>query len=275
MEEIKPVLKWAGGKQNLLSDLNKVFEMFDYKEHCFFDVFAGGGSVSFYLNNKSTVMNDINPELINVYNVIKQNPAELICELKEHKKNHSENYYYQIRNLDRNNEYKSMSNIKKAARTIYLNRTCFNGLTRYNKNGFFNVPIGRYKNPSIVMEDRITAINKFLNENDVVILNDDFETVCERCLKGDLIYFDPPYDYEKDGFTDYTKEGWSREDLKRLKELCDKLIYKECHVVISNNDTKYVNELFGDYKIKHIKAHRFINPKGCNRNNASEVIIYG
>lgn len=274
MSELKPVLKWAGGKQNLLQELNKVFDLFDFKDHTFFDVFVGGGSVFLNVQNRKVVINDYNRELINVYKTIRDCPSELIKVLKKHNKNNSKDYYYFIREQDRKKNFNNKSDIEKAARTIYLNRMCFNGLMRYNKNGYFNVPIGRNINPNIAMEDRIYALNNYLNNNDVDILCGDFAEACSKCRKGDIIYFDPPYDYEKEGFTSYTKVGWSRDDLDRLKLLCDKLVKKGCHVVVSNNDTKYVNEIFKEYNIKHIKAHRFINSDIKSRKNADEVIIY-
>lgn len=272
-----PILKWAGGKRKLIPNIKQHLNIEELEGHTLFEPFIGGGALSFNLLHNSIVINDLNEELVNVYNQIKSNPAELVRLLKIHKKNNSKDYYYSIRNLDRLPEFSSMSNVKKAARTIYLNRVCYNGLYRVNSKGQFNVPYGRYAHPEIVFEEKIYELNGYLNNNDVLILNGDFEAAVASAKSGDIIYFDPPYDYENDGFTSYTKNGFSRNDLKRLKSVCDKLITKGCKVIISNNDTTFVNELFSDpcYSIDHILASRMINCDGAKRKAAKEVIIYG
>lgn len=271
---MEPILKWAGGKRKLLTKLNEVFNLYDYEHHTFYDAFVGGGSVFLGLENNQTVINDYNKDLINVYKVIKNNPLELIDALKKHKKNHSRSYYYQIRNIDTQDKYEKLDSIDRAARTIYLNRTCFNGLTRYNKKGHFNVPFGEYKDPKIIFENRIKSISEYLNNNNVTILNLDFEEAVKNAKKGDLVYFDPPYDYENDGFTSYTEAGWTRNDLERLKIVCDKLTKKGCHIVLSNNDTSFVNDLFNAYKIEHIQVGRTISSKNTSRKKVGEVIVH-
>ncbi len=274
---MEPILKWAGGKRKLIPYIKQHININELDGHTLYEPFIGSGALSFNLLHSNVVINDLNGELINVYNQIKNNPAELVKLLKEHKINNSKEYYYIIRNLDRLPSFSSMSDVQKAARTIYLNRVCYNGLYRVNSKGQFNVPYGRYAHPEIVFEDKIYEINRYLNNNDVKILNCDFAEAVSAAKNGDIIYFDPPYDYENDGFTSYTKNGFSRDDLKRLKLLCDKLIKKGCRIILSNNDTAFVNELFSspNYSIEHVFASRMINCDSTKRKPAKEVIIYG
>lgn len=278
---MKPFLKWAGGKRQLLPYIKKYINKKKIGKHKYYEPFLGGGSIFFDLAHENSSINDLNEEIINCYNVIKENPDELVELLKLHAEAHCKEYYYKIRSLDREEDYKFMDNITKAARTIYLNRTCFNGLYRVNKNGFFNTPIGRYVNPLICDEENINEISYFLNNNDVTIMSKSFEFAVEKCEKGDWIYFDPPYDYENSGFVGYVKEGFSHEDLVKLKEVCDELVKKGCYVLVSNNDTEFVRQTFNssDYEIiystKTIKANRNINSKASKRKKVDEVLIYG
>lgn len=278
---MKPFLKWAGGKRQLLPYIKKYINKKKIGKHKYYEPFLGGGSIFFDLAHENSIINDLNEEIINCYNVIKENPDELINILKLHAEAHCKEYYYKIRSLDREEDYKLMDNISKAARTIYLNRTCFNGLYRVNKNGFFNTPIGRYVNPLICDEENINEISYFLNNNDVTIMSKSFEFAVEKCEKGDWIYFDPPYDYENSGFVGYVKEGFSHDDLVKLKEVCDELVKKGCYVLVSNNDTEFVRQTFNssDYEIiystKTIKANRNINSKANKRKKVDEVLIYG
>lgn len=276
---MEPILKWAGGKRLLLPKICKYINAETLNGHYLYEPFFGGGSLTFSLEYSKTHINDFNTELINVYNVIKTDPYNLIKVLLEHKNNHSKEYYYKIRNIDRTPEYQTLSNVERAARTIYLNKTCYNGLYRVNNLGNYNVPIGKQTNTDIVMENRILNLSNFLNNKNIVITSQDFELAVASAKKGDVIYFDPPYDYEieSNGFTSYNSSGFTRDDLRRLKTVADKLIRKGCHVLISNNDTEFVNDLFNDdkYSIEHILAHRFINCKATHRTNIGEVLIYG
>ena len=279
---MKPFLKWAGGKRQLLPYIKEFINKENIGDGTYYEPFLGGGSIFFDLSYKTCVINDFNEEIINTYKVIKKSPKKLIDELKVHTKNHCKEYYYQVRALDRDLEkFNAMSNIEKAARTIYLNRTCYNGLYRVNRNGFFNTPMGRYVNPLICDEENIMEISKFLNDNDIKISSLDFEKAVATAKTGDWIYFDPPYDYEDGGFVNYVKEGFGHKELERLKKLCDCLISRGCNVLISNNDTKFVRELFSSnsnyeivYETKTIKANRNITSKK-ERKKVDEVLIYG
>lgn len=277
---MEPILKWAGGKRQLLNELKSIIEPLLNGANTYFEPFIGGGSVAFSLEYSNLVMNDYNEELINVYKIIKSNPNELIELLKEHKSLHSKEHYYEVRSLDRKSEiYDNMSNIQKAARIIYLNKTCYNGLYRVNSKGFYNVPLGRStaQNQDIVMEEKIFALSKYLNKKGIKIKRGDFSKAISSAVAGDVIYFDPPYDYEGDGFSTYNKNGFTQDDLLRLKKTCDQLVERGCHIIVSNNDTKFVRKCFSEecYKIRKVVAKRYINCDGKNRSKADEVIIYG
>lgn len=279
---MEPILKWAGGKRLLLPEIIKHIDFDELRKNnaTYYEPFVGGGALCFYAEYSKVVINDFNSDVINVYKVIKNNHKKLISELKllETKFNNDSNFYYEIRALDRDKDiYSSLSNVQRAARTIFLNKTCYNGLYRVNSKGQYNVPIGRYKKVDIVNEEKITLMHNYLKNNDVIIRNDDFAKVVEDAKNGDLVYFDPPYDYEPSGFTSYNPAGFDKNDTRRLKQVCDDLIKKGCFVIISNNDTKYINELFSEefYSIYHITAHRFINRNGQSRNSAREVVICG
>lgn len=281
---MRPFLKWAGGKRQILSYIKKYINNEVMNENAtYYEPFVGGGSLFFDLARNNSVINDFNSEIVNVYKVIKEHPVGLIRMLKTYQKNDSEAYYYFIRNMDKNPSFEKMGKVKKAARTIYLNKTCFNGLFRVNRDGYFNTPRGKYSNPLICDAENIREISKFLNQNNIQILNCDFEDSCPNAKEGDYIYLDPPYDYEDEsGFVSYNAQGFSRQDLARMKNFCDKLIELGCKVLISNNDTSYVRRLFaGDnyeivYEINQVDANRNINSSGGKRaSKVKEVLIYG
>lgn len=282
INKMKPFLKWAGGKRQLLPYIQEYINKVSLKGKTYFEPFLGGGSVFFNIGYKKCIVNDLNEELINCYKIVRDNPEELISALKKHKKNHNKDYFYKIRSLDRDEKvYKKLTNIEKAARTIYLNKTCFNGLYRVNKKGQFNTPIGRYADPLVCDEETIRDASKYLKNEGIKFLSCDFVESVSEAKKGDWIYFDPPYDYEDTGFVGYSKEGFSHDDLLRLRQLCDNLIEKGCNVLISNNDTKFVRKTFEAdkyeiiYSTKIIKANRNINSKGSRRAKVDEVLIYG
>ncbi|MGI6714124.1 MAG: DNA adenine methylase [Bacilli bacterium] len=276
---MKPVLKWAGGKRLLIPEIAKYInkQKMEEKGHRYFEPFVGGGAVCFHLKIKDSVINDINTELINVYTQIRDNPTELIKKLKEHKNKYSSEYYEKIRVLDREPDFSSKPAVLRAARFIFLNKTCYNGLYRVNSFGHFNVPEGKYKNPDIVSENNIKKLSKFLNEKNISIRNVDFEESVRDAKAGDVVYFDPPYDYEYEGFNGYNVDAFDRENLKRLKRVADDLTNRGCKVIISNNNTKFVNDLFDseNYTIEYVEANRFINCDGKGRKKVREVIIYG
>ena len=275
---MEPVLKWAGGKRQLLNELSKFVNNELLKGHKYYEPFVGGGALFLALEHNNIVINDSNSELINVYNVIKNNPNELIAELNNHAKKHSKEHFYEVRAWDRKPSYLKMSDVKRAARIIYLNKTCFNGLYRVNSKGYYNVPIGRSvtANQDIVMSSRILNLSNYLNNNDIVIRCGDFAESVKDAKEGDFVFFDPPYDYEKEGFNYYVKTGFTHKDLERLKKVCDSLIDRGCYVLICNNDTSFVRKCFNNayYTINEVLTKRFIG-NSEKRPIANEVIIFG
>lgn len=266
-----PVLKWVGGKRQLMGEIEKVLPK---TYTTYYEPFIGGGAVLFELQPKKAVINDVNSELINLYNVIKDDVELLIEDLRKHE-NTSE-YFYTIREMDRDRElYEKLSNIEKASRIVYLNKTCFNGLFRVNKSGEFNSPFGKYKNPNIVDEVTLRAVSKYFNKADIKILNSDFEQSLKGIRKGSFVYLDPPYDpvSSSANFTGYDKGGFNRDEQIRLKKLCDKLDKKGVKFLLSNSATDFIKDLYKDYNIKVVKAKRAINSNGSARGEVDEVLV--
>lgn len=267
---VQPVLKWAGGKRQLIKEISKYIPK---SFTTYYEPFIGGGAVLFYLQPKKAVINDFNFELINLYTVIRDNVDELILNLQQHK--NEEEYFYYIRGLDRNDEFNSLSNIQRASRTIYLNKTCYNGLFRVNSSGEFNTPFGKYKNPNIVNEITLRAVSNYLKKNDVKMLNGDFEEALKGIRKGSFVYFDPPYHPISDSssFTGYTLDGFGKEEQVRLKKLCDKLTEKGIKFLLSNSTAPLILDLYKDYKIEYVGANRSINSVGGKRGEINEVLV--
>jgi len=277
---LQPVLKWAGGKRQLLPQLEKFFPD---KFTKYYEPFVGGGAVLFHLQPKKAIINDYNEDLINLYECIKNNLEELIEKLKYYENKNDSDSYYSIRGVDRTDEYKKWTPVEKAARLIYLNRTCYNGLFRMNSAGQFNSPYGSYKNPCICNEPVLKAMNKYFNENEIEFRTGDFEEACKDAPKGSFIYLDPPYDQydEQLNFVGYTKDGFTRDDQIRLKKMCDRLIEKGCYVMISNSKTHFIVDLYKDktkyitYTINTVSARRNINSNAQKRGEVEEVLIVG
>ncbi len=274
---MEPVLKWAGGKRQLRSFLLEYLTPEVLEGHRYFEPFVGGGSIAFMLEHPNTTINDYNVELINVYRVIRDDPESLIEKLRTHEESHSKDYFYSVRDMDQKESYKEMNAVEKAARMIYLNRTCFNGLFRVNRQNHFNVPFGRPSTKDIVQTDKIRALSNYLNGPGVEIFDGDYSRCLDNVQPGDVIYFDPPYDYEDTGFNKYVTNIFGRKELEQLKELSLNLIQEGCTVILSNNDTTFVRQLFSDelFQIRGIEAKRYINCKPDKRNGVKEVIIYG
>lgn len=275
---MKPVIKWVGGKTQLLKELKEIIIPALKEDSYYYEPFCGGAALALDLEHKNTILNDLNSELINMYKVIRDNPEELISELKRFQNSHNAEFYYHIRNLDRTDALSKMSDVVKAARTIYLNKTCFNGLYRVNSKGQFNSPIGRTssrKTPDIVQEDLIREMSKFLKT--VQFHNGDYRESLVHAKNGDVVFFDPPYDQDEsissEGFVGYQKEGWTRKDLEELKTVCDELSIRGVKVVLTNNDTEFVRKLFAGYNFREVEVKRSINRDG-NKRKGKELIIY-
>lgn len=274
--QYKPFIKWAGGKRGILSQL---LEHFPKKFENYHEPFLGGGAVFFelysrgILKDKKVYLSDINTELINAYKVVKDSPYELIENLKRYAKMHSKEFYYEVRAFDRKKDFKYLNPVEKATRFIYLNKTCFNGLYRVNKKGYFNTPIGNYKNPNIVDEETILRASEALQN--AIISNCSFTYVLNNANKKDLIYFDPPY-YplsKTSNFTAYHQNVFLEDEQKELFKVFEKLDKKGCFVIESNSDTDFIKNLYKKYDIIIVQANRFINSKSCGREKINEVLI--
>lgn len=251
----------------------EIVKFVPYKYSTYYEPFVGAGAVLFHLQPKAAIVNDVNSDLINVYNVIKNNLDELIADLKRHE--NTPDYFYNIRALDRTPDFANLSNVSKASRLIFLNKTCFNGLYRVNNAGEFNSPFGRYKNPNIVNEPTLKAVNKFLNNGNITILNDDYETVLRTADSSSFVYLDPPYHpvSESSNFTGYVQGGWNMYDQTRLKAVCDSLNQRGVKFLLSNSSTDFIKDLYKDYRISIVKATRAINSDGDKRGEIDEVLI--
>jgi DNA adenine methylase len=273
---IKPYLKWAGGKRQLLPEIKNHLPK-DIYTYTYYEPFIGAGALFFELQPPKATINDFNSQLILAYTVIKENVEDLIGLLQNHKALNTAEYYYEIRNLDRDTKkFNKMTGIEKAARLIFLNKTCFNGLYRVNSQGFFNVPYGRYKNPAICIEIVLRRISNYLNKNDIRILNKDFEDAVADADKKSFVYFDPPYHSpDKTNFTGYQAGGFGDEDQQRLRDVMVKLAGRGVTCLLSNADTEYIRGLYTDdiFDIIPVMAKRAINADSTGRGLVNEVLI--
>ncbi|MFN6218596.1 MAG: DNA adenine methylase [Aphanizomenon sp.] len=270
---VKPFVKWAGGKRQLVPTILANHLPKNYNLQTYYEPFIGGGALLFSLQPKKAVINDSNAELINCYKIIKNSLDELIEDLKNHK--NDEYYYYDIRDWDREKNFKSKTEVQRASRIIFLNKTCYNGLFRVNSQGQFNVPFGKYKNPNILDIAVLKAVNKYLNENQVRILNSDFQEAVKDAKRGDFIYLDPPYDpvSETASFTGYDVNGFNKQEQRRLKEVFDDLNSRGCHILLSNACTEFIEDLYKDYPHTKISAIRAINCNGKKRGKVDEILV--
>lgn len=268
----RPFLKWSGGKTQLLP---QILERLPKKINRYFEPFVGGGAVFFALaaekRFKFATLSDSNEELINAYRMAQTLPGLLVDALKKHGESHSEEYFYEIRGKDP----LKLTPTQRAARMIYLNKTCFNGLYRVNKSGGFNVPFGDYKSPKICDEENILAVFEALRDSQVFAR--EFEDGVYMAKPGDVVYFDPPYMPASPtaNFTAYTKAGFYPEDHQALRDLAFRLDEKGVHVLLSNADTPKARELYKDFLIEEVQARRNINSKGEKRGNVGELLIRG
>lgn len=267
-EETYPIVKWVGGKRQLMFELLKNMPK-SYNRY--FEPFIGGGALFFALQPQNGYISDMNEELINLYTVVKDDVYKLIDDLNKHKV--SKEYFLKIRNLDRTEKYNSLSDVKKASRFIYLNRTCFNGMYRVNSQGQFNVPFGNYKNPRIVDAENLINCSKLLKNTEICCA--DFSEILNKVQKGDFVYFDPPYVplNETSSFTSYTKDGFDLDMQFKLRDVCDELDSMGVMFMLSNSDTKLVNELYSNYEIKKVFASRAINANPNGRGKITEVLV--
>jgi len=269
---LKPILKWVGGKRQLLEDITPLIS----KCSTYVEPFVGGGAVLLDMQPAKAIINDYNAELINVYRCVRDHTEELLDMLREHERLNTSEYFYKVRAYDREPDFGQRSDVERAARIIYLNKTCFNGLYRVNSAGQFNSPYGRYKNPAIVNEPAIRALAKYLN-GDIKILCGDYTQALKGLRKGAFVYFDPPYMpiSSSSSFTGYTEGGFDYDEQVRLKKECDKLSSRGIHFLQSNSDCEEIRDLYSDYEILTVKAKRAINSRGSSRGEINEVLIRG
>ncbi|MEM7018395.1 MAG: DNA adenine methylase [Pseudomonadota bacterium] len=270
---LKPFLKWAGGKRQLLPELEK---RLPENIQRYYEPFIGAGALLLHLQPKNAVIGDTNVELLNCYRTIRDDVNALIEKLTEYQGQNNPDAFYTTRALDRDSEtYGKLANVERAARIIYLNKTCFNGLFRVNSKGHFNVPFGRYKNPTILEGSVLNAVSTYLNTACVDIRLSDFETTIADAGEGDFIYFDPPYDpiSETAHFTSYAAGGFGRDAQIRLKETMDALSNKGCRVLLSNAQTPFIEDLYKEYCVESVQAARHINSNASKRGKIGEVMV--
>ena len=288
----KPFLKWVGGKGQLLSSIEKSLprEVFTLSDLTYIEPFVGGGAMLFWaLTNiksiKKAVINDINPDLTNAYLTVRDNVDELIAELK-----HTQDEYYSLKAEEKRKEFflakrerfniELLGKVENTALFIFLNRTCFNGLFRVNSKGSFNVPFGKYTNPTICDENTLLADSELLQK--VEILTGDFEQTFSYGTENTLFYFDPPYKplSQTSSFNSYSKEEFGDSEQIRLKRFCDKLNDKGYWWILSNSDVKskdpendFFDSLYSSYQIERVWASRSVNANPEKRGKLTELLI--
>ena len=293
-EKIRPFVKWAGGKGSLIPQLNN-FYPYELKNGIierYIEPFVGGGAVLIDILQKYDIQEvyafDINIDLINSYNVIKCNVEELINNLKQMETEYLQlgqeerkKYFYNIRNEYNNYELEeNEQNIQRAAQFIYLNRTCFNGLYRVNKNGKFNVPVGSYKNPTICDEENLRQLSQLIQN--VQFQYGDYSKSMEYVTENTFVYFDPPYRplNVTSGFTSYTKEDFNDENQKELARFYGELNVRNAKLMLSNSNPKNINKedtffdnIYQGFNINQIQASRMINANSSGRGKISEILV--
>lgn len=269
---VSPILKWVGGKRQLIESIVPLIP-----EHTtYYEPFVGGGAVLFHTQPKKAVINDSNEELINIYQVIKEQPEELITLLESHRERNSQEYFYEVRSLDRDKgEYAALTPAERAARIIYLNKTCYNGLFRVNRAGEFNAPWGRYKNPNITNEITIRAMSRYFNGAKVTVYCGDYREALKGIRKGSFVYLDPPYMplSTSSSFTGYTAAGFGPQEQVELKRQCDLLNKRGIKFLLSNSCCGFIENLYQDYIVERVSAKRAINARADKRGAIDEVLV--
>lgn len=261
-----PFLKWVGGKRGIINELKSRLPI---KFNNYYEPFVGGGALYWSLSGQlsKSYISDMNLDLIIAYSAIKKDVEKVIAALKIHQKQHSDDYYYFIRS-----QHDLQDPIEVAARIMYLNKTCYNGLWRVNSKGEFNVPVGSYINPGILDETNLLACSKALKHT--TIEYKDYSKISP--IKGDFVYFDPPYHPTVEGsFTKYSKLDFTEKDQSNLADFCTELTKHGVYVMISNSSTKFIKDIYKSniFKINFVSAPRVVNCKPNGRNAVEEVLI--
>ena len=269
MSSCTPFIKWVGGKRRVIPELEKRLPK---KFNRYFEPFIGGGAFLFHLNHKDSFISDLNSELINLYIVVKDSVNELIADLELHE--NSSEYFYNIRNLDRDSEnYNRLSAVEKASRFIYLNKSCFNGLYRVNRKGEFNVPFGKYKNPIYFEKENLLKCNKFLQN--IEIQHGEFTTYRDKIQTDDFVYFDPPYFPITDtsNFTSYTKDGFGINEQRKLLDFLQEIDNRGAFFMLSNSYSDFTMDFYKEFNIDIIDVGRSINSRADKRGKVKEIIV--
>lgn len=265
-------IKWAGGKTQLLTQLEPLFPK---KIDRYFEPFLGSGAVFFFImqkySPKEVFLSDANEQLIITYQAIKDDVDSLIKRLRKHKLEYLKDpktYYYAVRATDPS----TLSKIDIAARFLFLNRTCFNGLYRVNSKGKFNVPIGSYKNPDVVQEEKLLAASKLLKH--VTLSHGSFESIAPQLRKNDFVYLDPPYHpLHATSFTRYAMDDFNEKDQEKLRDFFDVATKKGVLCMESNSDTPFIRKLYAKHHVVTVRARRLINSKAEHRGEINEVVV--
>lgn len=269
---LRPFIKWAGGKTQLLAELRRRVPKFFATYH---EPFIGGGAMFLSLAPTKAYINDINPQLVNLYRQIRDNVGELLEIIRrEDSVLCDKEYYYSVRKRYNNKISNAELDVEAAALMVWCNRHCFNGLYRVNCKGLFNVPYNNKVGGSSIDRENLLRINEYLNQADVSISNLDFEEACKNVKAGDFVYLDPPYApvSETADFTSYTKDGFGISDHKRVAALFHSLSDKGAYVMASNSCTLFVRELYEGCNIEVVSAKRMIN-RDASKRTGEELII--
>lgn len=269
-----PFVKWAGGKTQLL---DRIKELIPIKYNRYFEPFIGGGALLFSVAPEKFTINDFNLELVQAYRCFSDSNMfnKLVEQLNYYQDHHDDKQYYKVRKMDQEEDFTSLPIYERAARMIYLNKACFNGLYRVNSKGYFNVPSGKKKKVVCYEEKNLHEIATFFQNSDYEILNGDFQDAIKDVKKGDFVYFDPPYDTweDKGSFTSYSKNPFGKDEQKRLADVYKFLSDKGAYVMLSNHNTEFIRNLYQNFHIHIVEARRMINSKADGRGNVEEVLI--
>lgn len=272
---MKPIIKWSGGKTWAIEYVRELITPEMLELGTYIEPFCGGAALALALQPKQVILGDLNSELINMYRVIKHNPDDLISNLAWMQLSHTPEYFYEVRAWDKLSDFSLQNPVMRASRFIYLNKTCFNGLYRVNSKGYFNTPLGRSssgKPIDITQADKIRELNSYFTDdrNSIDFVCADYLTITAKAKPGDIVILDPPY--TQTNHTSYQKEGFTWEDTEKLKAECDRLNDLGCYVIIFNEATPEVKDLFKGYEIREVSVKRTVSCKGTGR-SADEVII--
>lgn len=264
-----PFVKWVGGKGRLLAQLTPLLPRgIDRMRHV--EPFAGGAAMFFARRPERALLADVNPALVQTYEMVRDRVEDVIVELSRHAERHDKDHYYRVREDYNRGGHEGPA---RAAMFIYLNKTCFNGLHRVNRKGEFNVPAGRYANPRILDDDGLRAASLQLRHTELRCQG--FESLLAQAKPGDFVYFDPPYEpvSRTASFTSYAQEGFSQEDQTRLRDVFAELTRRGCRCMLSNSDVPFIRELYAEFRVDTVAAPRAVSCDGNGRGLVSEVVV--